>query len=192
MKLFLHTSTKVRIIGETGQFECPPARFAELEPDYVGLPVGATVRYWSPDSAYFEGGLDYDDHDCGMYCDRVTTYTLSPEIYVDVQLSKHELCAGDSDDSITFTATLQDAEGNIIPLDYAWHIRLTHEVEGDVDRVLMTFSQGICSEVYTFTSGLPLGTWRLDDEKFDLVDVQGVLYTVRLINPVEFVVYRTL
>lgn len=88
--------------------------------------------------------------------------------------------------------SIKDAEGNTLPIDYAWYIRLTHEEEGDVDRTLMTFNQGVCSEVYTFASGLPLGTWILDEEKFDMVDIQGVSYKVRLVNPVKFVVYRTL
>lgn len=192
MKLFLHTLTKIRLVGDAGEFECTPSRFAELEPEYVGLPVGASVRYWTEESAYLVGLSEYDGHNCGIYCDRIETYTVHPEIYADVQLSKTELCANDANDSMTFTATLQDAEGQTLPIDYAWHIKLTHEEQGDVDRILMTFERGVCSAVYTFTRGIPLGTWTIDEEKFDLVDMYGVLYNVRLVNPVEFVVYRTL
>ena len=82
--------------------------------------------------------------------------------------------------------------GTVIPIDYSWFIRLTHEAEGDVDRVLLDFVAGECSKVYTFLPGNPLGEWHLDESKFDTVTVGGQSYQVKLVNPIEFVAYREL
>lgn len=192
MKVFLHTLMKIRIIGDLGEFECDPARFLELEPDYIGLPAGVTARYWSEENAYFEGGVEYDGHECGAYCDRVLNYTQYPEIFADVRMSKALLNSSDPLDVISFTASLQDEQGVIVPLKYDWHIKLTHDIEGDIDRIMLSFDAGTCAVDYALKDGLPLGSWKIDEEKFTLVEFGGILWRVRLVSPVEFVVYRTL
>jgi len=192
MKYFLHTQTRIRLVNGDQELECTPERFAELEPDYPGLPEGATSRYWTQERAYFDGGVMYDGHNCGQYCDKVGAYTQYPVIYANVQLSKTTINACDTQDTITFTASLQDAEAVIMSITYDWLVRLTHETEGDVDRVLLDFVDGVCSKGYTFFPMNPLGTWFLDETKFDLVSYGGTLYEVRLVSPVEFVAYRSL
>jgi len=187
MQFFLHSDTRIRIVNGELEFECTPERFAELETEYPGLPEGGNARYWTPEQAYFEGDVVYDGHECGVYCERVAAYTQYPVIYADVQLSKSSICACDALDSIQFTATLQAT-----PIDYDWFVRLTHESSGDVDRILMQFQGGACSQTYTFLAGNPLGTWFLDESKFDVVEFGGQLYQVRLVSPVQFVAYRNL
>lgn len=191
MKYFLHTENRIRIVHDLQEFECEPDRFAELEPDYPGMPEGVTVRYWTPERAYFEGGGEYDAHDCGQYCERVASYTQYPAIFADVTLSKTSICAC-APDSITFTAVLKDADGVTLPINYNWFVRLTHEAEGDVDRVLLDFVNGVCAKDYTFLVGNPLGTWYLDESKFDKVTFDGVTYEIHLTAPIEFVAYRQL
>lgn len=192
MQFFLHKTDRVRIVLDEHEFECTPERFAELEPDYPGLPDGATTRYWTPGIQFFEGGITYDAHDCGQYCQKVSEYAEYPVIFARVTISKEEICGCDPNDSIAFTASLEDAEGNILPLDYSWFVRLTHEEEGDIDRVLLDFQLGQCSKTYRFLEGNPLGEWFLDESKFNLVTFGGQQYQVKLINPVRFTAYREL
>jgi hypothetical protein len=191
MKFFLHTYSRVRIVYDDHEFECTPERFVALEPEYPGL-LGGVARYWTPEKAFLEGLPAYDGHDCGQYCDKVSQYTQYPVIYADVSLSKNSICGSDLNDSIQFSASLQDSQGTIIPIDYLWNIRLTHEEAGDIDRIQLQFLQGMCSASYTFSQHLPFGSWFLDEQKFDLVDVVQTFYQVRLVRPVEFVVYRSL
>jgi len=191
MKYFLHAVQQIRIIWNDQEFNCTPERFQELEPEYPGLPEGIESRYWTPENAFFDNGT-YDGHDCEPYCDAIAAYTQYPEIYADVTLSKTYICAGDPQDFIQFSALLKDASGNIVPITYNWFVRLTHESQNDVDRILLDFTEGTCSKSYTFLPGNPLGTWFLDESKFDLVEYGGNTYQVRLSSPVEFVVYREL
>lgn len=191
MKYFLHTLDHIRIINGHTEWNGTPERFQVLEPEYPGLPEGIESRYWTPERAFFADG-SYDGHNCEPYCNKVSEYTAYPEIYADVTLSQDTLCVSDPNDSITFSATLKDANSSIIPLDYEWIIRLTHEQQGDIDHIRLIFTQGSCSAVYTALDLLHMGTYILDENKFDLVDLNGTLYKIVLTNPVTFTIYRTL
>jgi hypothetical protein len=189
MKYFLHTDTRIRIVHDALEFECTPERFQQLEPTYPGKGA-ATVRYWTPGRAYLEGIAEYDGHDCSGYCDNIPSYTECPVIMVNVSLSKTALELNAAGDSITFTVSLEDEQGNILPIDHTWFIRLTHESQGDVDRLKLDFVQGQCSSLYRYYDNLPLGTWLIDESKFDTFEQGGITYQFKLVTPVSFVVYR--
>lgn len=71
MKLFLHTITKVRIVNGDLEWQGTPAAFLVLEPEYPGLPFGATVRYQTDDVQYYEDGdgRHTDTVNCLGYCE---------------------------------------------------------------------------------------------------------------------------
>lgn len=72
MLYFLHTPDKVRIVNGALEWRGTPAAFQTLEPEYPGLPSGATVRYQTVDLQYYEDatGRHPDTIDCLGYCDQ--------------------------------------------------------------------------------------------------------------------------
>lgn len=185
-------------MNDTHDFTCAPGRFQELEPDYPGLPEDIVLRYWTPERSYLgDGSQQYaNELDCGPYCDRITTYTAYPAIYAHVSLSKTALCVNaDPQDSILFDIHLKvsaDPAAADVPVSQSWIIRLSHEDGLKFDGFHAPFSNGECSKLYTYSNGLPLGDWFVDERLFDLVNVGGVDYQVKLAQPVKYTLYREL
>jgi len=198
MKFFLHNPLLVRIVNDTHDFTCTPERFHVLEPEYPGLSGGMVLRYWTCERTYLgDGERQYpNDHDCGQYCDRVATYTAYPAIYAHVSLSQPALCVNaDPQDTILFDVHLKpslDPEDDDLPVTQDWIIRLSHEDGLKFDGFHAPFVNGACSRLYTYSYGLPLGDWYVDETLFDLVEVGGTVYQVHLAQPVTYTLYREL
>jgi hypothetical protein len=203
MKLFLHTTNRVRIISGDQEWNGTPAAFALLEPDYPGLPqltqAPAVTRYQTPELRYIEDSLGqrYPDlFDALLYCDRLATYTVTPPaIYVAATLSKTLLCASDPADTIPFTATLRAGpapDALVLPLSATWPIMLRQKNGLAMDNILMTFTAGVFVGAYTYHANLPLGEWFIDEQDFATVDFSGQTYQVKLSAPIRFTIYRNL
>lgn len=204
MKLFLHTPTKIRIIGGDLEWSGTPAEFQLLEPDYPGLPIltnaPAAVRYQSPELKYIED-TDGNRHpdlivDALPYCDKIAIYTVAPPaIYVAATLSKNLLCSNDPNDAIVFTAALRtgpEPDAPLLPISATWPIMLRQKNGLAMDNILITFTNGTFAGEYTYTNSLPLGEWRIDEQDFAPVEFGGQTYQVRLSNPINFTIYRNL
>lgn len=200
MKLFLHTSEKIRIVNEPNEFTCSPEDFLTLEPGYPPLPSGMVSRYWTPERNYVSDGVsqfDEPDFDGSGYCDNVTTYLVTmPTIYAHVTLSKNDLQVDtDPADSITFSASIKattNPEDPSLPVTQAWFIRLRHENGLAFDSFKADFVNGDVSKIYVHRQDLPLGVWYLDENDFEGVTVGETTYQVKLVNPVQFTIWREL
>jgi hypothetical protein len=204
MQLFLHTQTKIRIISGDLEWNGTPAEFALFEPDYPGLPIltvtPAAVRYQSPELRYIEdtNGTRHPDLivDALPYCDKIAIYNVTPPaIYVAATLSKTLLCSSDPNDAIALTAALRagpEPDAPVLPISATWPIMLRQKNGLAMDNILITFANGTFAGEYTYTSGLPLGEWCLDEQDFDPVTFGGQTYQVRLSNPIRFTIYRNL
>jgi hypothetical protein len=196
MKLFLHTLTQVRIINEPLEWTGTPDEFQALEPAYVGLPVGASVRYQTPDLQYYEdsAGRHVDQANCLGYCDQVSSYLVSGCVWVHVALNVTTLDVDDPQAAIQFAAHIKMTDNPAdpdLPVNQAWIIRPWHE-NGDRDALLFTFVNGACADVYVYRAGIPLGDWWIREEDFNSITVGGATYRVKLAQPVKFTLYRNL
>ena len=197
MKFFLQNLIRVRLATDELSFECSPARFHELEPEYPVLAEGRILRYWTQECSYeVDGaGARYPCMvDCGPYVDKLATYTDYPVIYAHVSLSKTTLCINsDPVDSITFECHIKpsmDPEDDDLPVTQDWIIRLTHEDGLKFDGFHANFVNGACSKIYTYKDGLPLGDWYADESLFNLVEVGEQVYKIVLAQPVRYTLYR--
>lgn len=82
MEFFLHNSTRIRIINGALEWQGTPAQFQALEPEYPGLPTGATVRYQTDDLSYYEDadGRHEDTFDALQYCEGTYLTTPAPAL----------------------------------------------------------------------------------------------------------------
>lgn len=196
MRYFLQSHAAIRVINEPAEFACTVTQFQLLEPDYPALPTGKTIRYWTPENAYLDGDARAPiDHDCGPYTLKCAQYAdPGPFVYAHVSLSKGTLCIdADPPDSIEYAVHLKasmDPNDPDVPLDYAWIMRVRNESDLFVDAFHIAFVQGYAHGVYVYQAGLPLGRYYLKEEDFDKVFVGGVSYTVKLLAPLMFTLYR--
>jgi hypothetical protein len=196
MKFFLHENS-IRIINGALDLTFTPQEFSLLEPTYPALPSGIQTRYWTPERAYISGGesLLPIDHDCEPYVNAVQNY-IAPAIWAHVSLSKTTLCINsDPADFITFDATLRalpDPESLVLPINYAWNLKLRDENGMIEDTFHSIFVNGAFAGLYSYKEGLPLGRHHLAEADFDRVTVGNLTYAVKLVSPVEFVIYRNL
>jgi hypothetical protein len=196
MKFFTHTPDYIRIIDDSqpdGTFTCTPAEWYAIEPDYPALPSGMTGRVWTPENNYATDGLNQypEAFDASVYCQNVAAYQL-PCIYADVQVSSDRLnIAGDS---LTFQAWLKDENGNVLPVDHSWIIRLRDADNEETDAFELVFTSGATPLLtYTCPPEANLGRIHVDENDFDPVDVPGMgTFLVKLMAPVEFTIYRQL
>lgn len=196
MKIFLHTLTQVRIIQEPLEWSGFPTEFQALEPQYCGLPAGATVRYHTPELQYYEdsAGRHPDRIDCLQYCDRVQTYLVSGCVWVHVSLNTNTLNVDDPQASIVFIAQIKatdDPDDPDLPVSQSWIIRPWHE-HSERDALLIAFGDGACTYAYSYREGLPLGDWYIREEDFNPITVGNSTYRVKLAQPVKYTLYRTL
>lgn len=196
MKLFLHTLTQVRIINEPLEWSGTPAEFQALEPQYPGLPIGASVRYQTPDLQYYEdaAGRHTDTLNCLVYCDQVSSYLVTGCVWVHNSLSECVLDVDDPQASIQFSAHIKassDPNGPDLPVNQSWIIRPWHEA-GERDALLFTFVNGACTDSYIYREGIPLGDWWIREEDFNPIAVGNATYRVKLAQPVKFTLYRDL
>lgn len=198
MLFFLHFGDVIRIINEPFEFTCSFSQFQVLEPLYPALPTGKTVRYWTPEHAYLDGDeLAEIDHDCGAYALKCAEYsTPGPCIYAHVGLSKNTLCINsDPPDWIEFEVHLKaddDPESDDLPIDHIWNIRVRNENDLFYDAFAMDFVDGCAMGAYVYQEGLPLGRYYINEQDFDQVTVGNVTYTVKLLAPLTFTLYRNL
>jgi len=199
MKLFLHTPEKIRIINGSQEFSCAPTAFAELEPDYPGLPTGKTLRYWTPDYSYVDGDalVNPDPLDCLPYINNMSVYQQTlPTAYMHITLSQTAICVTrDPAETIQVHAAFKptaDPESPSLQVDHEWFIKLRHEDGLAFDSFLAAFVAGECDVAYGYTAGLPLGNWSLQESDFAVVSVGPQAYHVKLANPVNFTLYREL
>lgn len=198
MRFFLHFGDQIRIINEPLEFACSFSQFQILEPDYPPLPSGKTIRYWTPEQAYLDGDQRAPiDHDCGPYPLKCAAYaTPGPWIYAHVTLSKPTLCINaDPADTIAFEVHLKpgiDPAAEDLPVNHTWQIRIRNENDLFYDTFGATFVNGVFGASYHYQEGLPLGRYHLDETDFDRVTVGNTTYTVKLLAPVEFTLYREL
>lgn len=201
MKLFLHTMTRVRIISGDLEWSGSPADFLALEPAYPGLPTltqaPAAVRYQTPELKYLEdtaGQRHPDLFDALPYCDKIGTYTPGLCVYVQVTMSATTLNVDDTQAEIEFEAHFKaapDPEAPDLPVTATWLIKLRHE-SGQTDVFEAAFLNGVCAYTYTYRAGSPLGDWSLAEADFAKVPIGEQTYTVKLITPVKFTLYRLL
>lgn len=196
MKLFLHTLTKIRIINGDREWQGTPAEFQAREPQYPGLPAGATVRYQTPDLQYYEdaSGRRPDTLDCLIYCDQIQNYLVSGCVWVHVFLSAITLNIDDPQAIIEFSAHIKatsDPNGPDLPVSQSWIIRPWHE-QSERDALLIEFVNGACTYPYTYHAGLPLGDWFIREEDFLPITVGSDTYRVALAQSVKFTLYRIL
>jgi hypothetical protein len=203
MKMFLHTSNRIRIISGDQEWNGTPAAFALLETEYPGLPqltaAPAVTRYQTPELRYVEdstGQRHPDLFDALIYCDHLANYTVTPPaIYVAAVLSKTLLCASDPNDTIPFTAALRSGpafDAPILPISATWPIMLRQKNGLAMDNILITFTVGEFAGAYTYDNSLPLGEWFIDEQDFAAVDFGGQTYQVKLSAPIRFTIYRNL
>jgi hypothetical protein len=198
MRFFLQEGDNIRIINEPAEFACSFSQFQVLEPLYPALPAGKTIRYWTPENAYLDGDhRDPCDHDCSAYTLKVSEYAApGPVIYAHVSLSKNTLCINDDPvDYIVFECHLKassDPESADIPINYTWNIRVRNESDLFFDAFALNFVNGMAGGIYAYQSGLPLGRYHIAEHDFDRVTLGGVTYTVKLIAPLDFTIYRNL
>ena len=196
MKFFLHENS-IRIINGAIDLTFRPEEFSQLEPNYPALPSGIQTRYWTPERSYISDGESMDpiDHDCSGYVENVANY-IAPAIWAHVSLSKTTLCINsDPSDFITFDAALRvspDPESQLLPVTYSWNLKLRDENGFIQDTFHSEFVNGAYSGLYSYKEGLPLGRYHLDEADFDRVSVGSLSYTVNLVSPVEFTIYRNL
>ena len=197
MKFFRHNTSNVRIIHNSEEFSCTPEQFQALEPDYPGLPDGATLRYQTLEQQYILGAggqKQPDTIDALPYCDRIPLYTVpEPAFYAHVALSKHVLSI--DNDSLTFSAALRlgpAADALLLPMTTAWPIMIRQKNGLAFDNIMIAFIDGQCAYTYTYKDGLPLGEWYIDEQDFSLVEYEGQTYRVKLAAPVHFTIYRML
>lgn len=196
MKLFLHTLTQVRIINEPLEWSGTPAEFQALEPQYAGLPFGATVRSQTPDLQYYEdaAGRHPDPLNCVPYCEHISSYLVLGCVYVLVSLGASTLNVDDPNATIPFEAHLKpttDPQTPDLPVTQSWIIRPWHE-NGDRDALRIEFINGACTYTYIYREGLSLGDWFIREEDFNPVTVGGTAYNVKLAAPVKYTLYREL
>jgi len=198
MRCFLHLGENIRIINEPTEFTCSFSQFQILEPLYPVLPTGKNVRYWTPEQAYLDGDhRDPCDHDCGPYTLKVSEYAApGPSIYAHVQLSGNNLCINaDPPDSISFECHLKatpDPEDDDLPINYTWNIRVRNESDLFYDAFALNFVNGLAGGLYEYQDGLPLGRYYINEADFDRVTLGATTYTVKLIEPLIFTLYRNL
>lgn len=203
MKFFLHTSDKIRIINGDQEWNGTPIEFQALEPQYPGLPVltgaPAVVRYQTIEWKYIEDSLGAkhpDLFDALQYCDNLASYTpQTPCIFVHCTMSKALLCASDPNDTIPFTAAIRMGPletDSLIPISAIWPIMLRQKNGLAMDNILVEFVNGEFAGAYTYSAGLPLGEWYLDEQDFTQVTMGETTYTVKLADPVRFTMYRNL
>ena len=196
MKFFLHENS-IRIINGAVDMTFTPQEFSQMEPNYPALATGIQTRYWTPERAYISDGavISPIDHDCSGYVENVANY-IAPAIWAHVSLSKTVLCInGDPPDFITFDAALRvssDPESQLLPVTYSWNLKLRDENGFIQDTFHSEFVNGAYSGLYSYKEGLPLGRYHLDEADFDRVSVGSLSYTVNLVSPVEFTIYRNL
>lgn len=198
MQLFFHTPEKIRIINDAvsqAEFSCTPAQFLMLETDYPPLPEGMTGRYWTPETNHLTNGIQNfpEIFDGSIYCQHVNLYTC-PCVFADISISKDRLCISDPDDTITFSAAIKDAAKNVLPVNNSWIIRLRDEDGKEVDAFEVTFIDGHTRvSTYTCPPGANLGRIFVDEHDFIPINVPGLgSVLVRLLNPIEFTLYRQL
>jgi hypothetical protein len=196
MKFFLHENS-IRIINGVLDLTFTPQEFSVLEPTYPALPSGIQTRYWTPEHSYISDGESYltIDHDCEPYVNNVQNY-ITPAIWAHVSLSKDTLCINsDPADFITFDATLRalpDPESLVLPINYAWNLKLRDENGMIEDTFHSIFVNGAFAGLYSYKEGLSLGRYHLAEADFDRVTVGNLTYAVKLVSPVEFTIYRNL
>lgn len=203
MKLFLHTTSKIRIINGDQEWQGTHAEFQAFEPEYPGLPVlsqaPAIARYQTPELKYIEdsNGARHPDLliDCLSYCDNIGRYLVSlPTIYVSAVIAKALLCASE-DDRIPFTVTLRagpETDAAVLPISATWPIMLRQKNGLAMDNILIAFVDGVFSGNYTYNPSIPLGEWFIDEQDFAAVTYGGQTYQVKLSAPIRFTVYRNL
>jgi hypothetical protein len=203
MKLFLHTSTRIRIISGDLEWSGTPLEFAAKEPTYPGLPTltnyPAMVRYQTPELKYIEdsAGVRHPDLiDALSYCDNIATYlTQAPAIYVHCVMSYPVLNISDPeaciDAEISIKATNNPADPDV-PISATWPINLRSKNGLVMDNILIPFESGSALIAFRYKEGLPLGEYRIDEADFDRVDLAGVSYQVKLAQPVKFTITRQL
>jgi len=198
MRFFLQLGETIRIINEPDEFACSFSQFQILEPLYPALPTNKLVRYWTPDQAYLDGDARAAiDHDCGPYTLKVEEYAApDPCIYAHVSLSKTTLCINaDPPDTIVFEAHLKastDPEDDDLPVNYTWDIRVRNESDLFYDAFALNFVEGMAGGIYEYQSGLPLGRYYINEADFDRVTLGATTYTVKLLEPLIFTLYRNL
>lgn len=196
MKFFLHENS-VRIINGAVDVTYTPQEFGMLELAYPALPEGMTTRYWTPERSYLSNGSQRLplDHDCEQYVNNAPNY-VTPAIWAHVSLSKTTLCINsDPADFITFDATLRvspEPASLVLPVNYTWNLKLRDENGLIQDTFHSIFVNGAFAGLYSYKEGLPLGRYHLEEADFDRVTVGSLTYTVKLVSPVEFVIYRNL
>lgn len=198
MRYFLQMGDQIRIINEPDEFACSFSQFQLLEPLYPALPPGKNVRYWTPEMAYLDGDARAPiDHDCGPYTLKVTEYASpGPFVYAHVTLSANMLCINaDPPDSISFECHLKatdDPEDDDLPINYTWNIRLRNENDLFFDTFASSFVNGYFGGLYEYQSGLPLGRYHIEEADFDKLTIGNTTYTVKLLEPLIFTLYRNL
>lgn len=198
MRYFLQIGDEIRVINEPDEFACSFSQFQILEPLYPALPSGKNVRYWTTDMAYLDGDARAPiDHDCGPYTLKVSEYvTPGPFVYAHVTLSKTTLCINaDPVDSISFEVHLKatdDPEDDDLPVNYTWQIRVRNENDLFFDTFSANFVSGFFGGVYEYKDGLPLGRYHIAEADFDTITLGATTYTVKLLEPLEFTLYRDL
>lgn len=204
MQLFLHTADRIRIVNEgqsPSEFTCSPSDFVLLEPDYTALTSGAVGRYWTPEQNYaidVNGGRFSEDFDGSIYTAKCDQYGAAlPCIYAHVSMSKTTLCLNaDPQDSMTFTAALKATTTPTdpsLPITAGWIIRLRNK-DGEVsDAFSFTLTNGESGNMtYTPPAGILPQVLYVEEADFASIELSGQRYQVKLVNPVEFTLYRIL
>lgn len=203
MKLFLHTSDRIRIISGVTEWSGTPQEFQVKEPTYPGFPTltqaPAVCRYQTQELKYIEdsaGGRHPDLFDALAYCENIAMYnTPAPAVYVHAILSTDILNISDPDAAISAEISIKatpDPTGDDLPLSAVWPINLRSKNGLVMDNILIPFTQGYALIAYRYQEGLPLGEYRIDESDFDPVELAGVMYQVKLTAPVKFTVTRQL
>lgn len=203
MKLFLHTSERIRIINGDLEWSGSPAEFLIKEPDYPGLPTlseaTAAIRYQTPDVQYIEDttGVRHPDlFDALPYCDTVSTYLANdPAVYVHIVMSVPLLIVNDPESCINAEITIRgtaDPNDPALPLTATWPINLRSKNGLVIDNILIPFADGVALIAYYYQAGLPLGEYRIDESDFDRIDMGGMMYQVKMVNALRFTVTRQL
>lgn len=203
MKLFLHTSERIRIINGDLEWSGSPVDFQTKEPNYPGLPTltqyPAAVRYQTTELKYIEDTANVrhpDLFDALPYCDNISAYLASaPAVYVHVLMSTPLLIVNDPESAISAQISIKgtaDPEGANLPITATWPINLRSKNGLVLDNILVPFEDGEALIAYYYQEGLPLGEYRIDESDFDQIPISEVLHQVRLASPLRFTVTRML
>lgn len=198
MKLFLHTLSRIRIMNGDQDFQTTPDAFQAFEAAYPGLPDGMVTRYQTPELAYVQDAAGHhhaDPFDALPYCNNIGGYVATPPaVWIHCELAKPLLCASDPSDTIPYTLAIRtgpDPADPLVPIPGVWPITLRQKNGLAMDNILVAFTNGQASGVYTYYPGLPLGEWYIDAADFTTVPIDGVEHIVKLAQDVRFTVYRS-